>query len=89
MTITTNRGQTFNVNWAWATSDGRLMIELPDTRSIEEIAQDFDGLVKIERKSEYEGDATYIGYDMLTSVVMDSEKRTALLVLRKGVNSDG
>ena len=89
MTITTNRGQEFKVNWAWATSDGRLMIELPDTRSIAEIAEDFDGLVKIERKSEYEGDATYIGYDMLTSVVMDSEKRTALLVLRKGVNNDG
>ena len=89
MQVTTNRGQTFNVNWAWATSDGRLMIELPDTRSIAEIAEDFDGLVKIERKSEYEGDATYIGYDLLTSVVMDSEKRTALLVLRKGVNNDG
>lgn len=89
MTITTNRGQTFEVNWAWATSDERLIIELPDERSIADIAKCFDGLVKIERKSEYEGDVTYIGYDVLTSVVKDINKGTVLLTMKRSVNSNG
>ena len=89
MTITTSRGKTYDVNWAWATSDGRLTIQLPGDFSIAEIAEDFDGLVKVERKSEEEGDATYIGYDVLTSVIREIDKGTALLVLRKGVNSNG
>ena len=89
MQVTTNRGQTFNVNWAWETKDGQLMIELPDERSIAEIAQDFDGLTMIERKSEEEGDRPYIGFNKLTSVIQDTDNGTALLSLKRSVNSDG
>lgn len=85
MTITTNRGKTFDVNWAWAMKDSnRLMIELPDKRSVSEIAEDFDGLTRIDRKSKEEGDKVYTGYTMLTRVIKDTEKGTALVTLERG-----
>lgn len=84
MTIWTNRGQTFDVNWAWPPRNtNRLMIEMKDSRSIEEIAQDFDGLVTISRKSETEGDAVYTGYDTLVSVIKDTAKGTVQLTLER------
>lgn len=88
MTITTNRGQEFKVNWAWA-SDGVLRIELPEIRPIGDIAEDFDGLVKIERTSEEEGDDTYIGYNELTGVTRNRQKGTTLLTLEKGGLGNG
>ncbi len=88
MTIWTNRGQTFNVNWAWATEDrGQLMIELKEDRSIGEIADDFDGLVKIERKSEEEGDDTYLGYDDLVGVTRNRKNGTVLLTLERSASN--
>lgn len=88
MTVTTNRGQTFDVNWAWADeSQNRLMIELKDeARSIEEIASAFDGLDTISRESEEEGDATYNGYDTLLGVVRNLEQRTALITITRSTN---
>lgn len=88
MTITTNRGQEFDVNWAWAVG-GVLRIELPGIRKIGDIAEDFDGLVKIERESEEEGDDTYIGYDTLTGVTQNRQKGTTLLTLEKGGADNG
>lgn len=84
MTIMTNRGQTFDVNFAYApTSKGRCMIELKDSRDVSEIAQDFEGLTKISRKSENEGDAVYEGYDVLVSVQRNIQDGTALLTLER------
>ena len=84
MTITTNRGQEFKVNWAWADEEtGILRIELPDTRTIGEIAEDFDGLGKIERKSEEEGDKVYMGYNVLSRVIRNIEKGTVQLTMEK------
>lgn len=89
MTITTNRGKTFDVNWAWANDDpDQLMIELKDTRPIEEIAHDFDGLTEIRRKSEEEGDDTYVGYNKLTGVTMNLKKGTTLLTLERSASDD-
>lgn len=84
MIIRTNRGQTFDVNWAWVPRDtNRLMIELNDARSIEEIAQDFDRLTTIERESETEGNKVYIGYEKLIGVVCDPDKGTVQLTMVK------
>lgn len=88
MQVSTNRGQTFDVNWAWEHKNGPLMIELKEDRSIGEIADDFDGLVRIERKSEEEGDATYSGFDVLVSVTRNRKNGTVLLTLEKGGVSD-
>lgn len=69
MTITTSRGQTFDVFWCWApTADGSLMLSLQDERRLPEIAADFDGLASIRRTSEEEGDAVYQGYDDLRGI---------------------
>lgn len=84
MTITTNRGKTFEAVWAWAMSNtNQLMMELRDTRPIYKIAKDFDGLTTIDRKSEEEGDATYTGYDTLVMAVRDRKNGTVRLTLER------
>jgi len=60
-----------------------LRIELKDARDVSEIASDFEGLEKIDRKSENEGDAVYIGFDTLISVTRNIKKGTALLTLER------
>jgi hypothetical protein len=80
----TSRGQTFNAVWAWAQSgDKVLRMMLNDSRDVSEIAQDFEGLTKISRKSENEGDAVYEGYDVLVSVQRNIHDGTALLTLER------
>lgn len=51
MTITTNSGKTFDINWMWATDrfGNRLMIELKDDRALSEIAADFEGVQTITK----------------------------------------
>ena len=84
MTITTSTGKTFDVNWAWAPRNtNRLRIEMHDTRTIKEIAEDFDGLESISRKSETEGDDVYMGYKKLTGVNQDTVKGTVQLTLER------
>lgn len=91
MTVTTNMGQIFDVNWAWADeSQNRLMIELKgETRSIKEIASAFDGLSTISRKSEEEGDATYEEYDTLIGVVRNVEQGTVLITITRSAKYGG
>lgn len=73
MTIVTSKGKTFEVLWCWApTSDGSLMLAMRDTRRLPEIAADFDGLDRIERSSEDEGDKVYGGYDDLRGIARSS-----------------
>lgn len=51
MKITTSKGKTFDVNWAFGptSASGSLMIELADNRHLSEIAADFEGNSKIEK----------------------------------------
>ena len=84
MTITTNTGKTFDVNWAWPPRNtNKLMIEMKDTRPIQEIAADFDGLESISRESETEGNAVYTGYGTLVGVIRDTMKGTVQLTLER------
>lgn len=84
MTITTSRGKTIDVKWAYPLyGEEKLMIELHDTSPVADIATEFDGLSVIERKSDTEGDATYTGYTMLTGVVKNTKQGTVLLTLEK------
>lgn len=89
MTITTSRGKTFNVEWAWADKSGILRMELKDERSAGEIIADFDGIETISRKSKEEGDATYSGYSALIGFNRNTEQGTVLLTLKKAVNNNG
>ena len=84
MLITTCKGKTFEANYAFApTSKGTCILELKDERPIEEIAKDFDGIAKIERKSESEGDKTYEGYSVLSGVNRDTRRGTVQITLEK------
>lgn len=88
MTVKTDRGKTFDVNYAWGPvrSTGELMIELTaDTRPLSQIAADFEGVQAFGREDENEGNMTFEGYTELVSVVRDRNTGAVLLVLRKGV----
>lgn len=88
MTITTDKGKTFDVNYAWGPvrSTGELMIELAaDARPLSQIAADFEGVQAFERVDENEGNMTFEGYTELVSVVRDRTRGAVLLALRKEV----
>ena len=87
MTITTDKGKTFDVNFAWGPvrSGGqqRLMIELiSDARPLSQICADFEGVQTFERKDEDEGNMTFTGYTDLVSAEQDRSRGTITLALR-------
>lgn len=87
MTIKTDKGKTFDVNYAWGpvrlNAEKRLMIELAeDTRPLSDICADFDGVQTFERKDEDEGDMTFEGYTDLVSASRDRSRGTVTLALR-------
>ena len=89
MTVKTDRGKTFDVNYAWGPvrSTGELMIELTaDARPLSQIAADFEGVQAFEREDENEGNMTFEGYTELVSVVRDRNTGAVLLALRMGNN---
>lgn len=67
---------------------GTCIIELKDSRTVTEIAKDFDGLEIITKESENEGNAQYIGYDVLVSVQRNIKNGTALLTLERSKADD-
>lgn len=88
MTITTDKGKTVDVNYAWGPvrSTNELMIELAgDARPLSQICADFEGVKTFERKDKDEGDMTFTGYTELVSAVRDRSSGSVLLVFRKGV----
>ena len=88
MTVKTDRGKTFDVNYAWGPvrSTGELMIELTaDARPLSQIAADFEGVQAFKRVDENEGNMTFEGYTELVSVVRDRTRGAVLLALRKEV----
>lgn len=85
MTITTDKGKTFDVNYAWGPvrTTNELMIELAgDARPLSQICADFEGVQTFERKDEDEGDMTFTGYTDLVSASRDRSRGTVALALR-------
>ena len=68
MTVTTDRGRTFPVDWMWARSPAELMLQLRDDRPLHEIAADFEDCPRLERLSDTEGNITYEGYRELRAI---------------------
>lgn len=72
MKITTSKGKTLDVNWAFGpTSESEsLMIELTDNRLLSEIAADFEGNSKIEKTDETKSGVTevYEGFTKLATI---------------------
>lgn len=68
MTITTSKGLTYDIQWAWSLNlmgKETLMISLVDRRSFSEIAIEFEGCDMIYRNSEEEGDLMFEGFTKL------------------------
>lgn len=88
MKITTNLGQTFNINHIWPTTRGgdRIMIETDDTMPIHEIAAAFDGVQTLEKTDEKKPGIkeVYSGYTRLICVSRDNFDGVTRLILAKG-----
>lgn len=85
MTITTDKGKTVDVNYAWGPvrTTNELMIELTgDARPLSQICADFEGVKTFERKDKDEGDMTFAGYTDLISASRDRSRGTVALALR-------
>lgn len=86
MKITTNKGKTFDVNWAFGptSASGSLMIELADNRLLSEIAADFEGNSKIEKTNETKPGVTevYEGFTELT-IIQRNKNGSVLVKLEK------
>ena len=72
MKITTSKGKTLDVNWAFGPTDesGSLMIELPDTRLLSEISADLEGYCIFEKRDETKPGVTeiYEGFTELATI---------------------
>lgn len=88
MKITTSRGKTFDINWAWVSTrrGDSLMIELKDDRPMAEIAADFDGVETFESKDEKKPNVkeVYTGYTKLIIMSRDNADGVIRLTLEKG-----
>ena len=87
MTLTTNRGKTFEIGWIWATTRGgdRLMIELADNRPMAEIAADFDQVETFERTTTKMPGVkeVYAGYTRLVGMSRENAEGVIRLTLER------
>lgn len=83
MTLTTDKGKTFDVDWAWAPVgyEEELMFEYADARDLGAIVADMDGVAHFHRESENEGDADYDGYTRIRSISRDFRRGTVQITL--------
>lgn len=86
MTLTTSKGRTFDVSWAWApeNADGDLMIEYSDNRKISDIAEDWEGCSHIHRESETEGNKDYEGYTVLRIIARQRSGSVQITLQKEG-----
>lgn len=82
MKITTSKGKTLDVNWAFAPTreSGSLMIELPDNRLLSEIAADFEGNNKIKKTDETKPGVTEIYEEFTELAAIQRSKNGSVLV---------
>lgn len=87
MTLTTNRGKTFDINWIWATtrSGDRLMIELKDDRPMAEVAADFEQVETFEKTTKEKPGVkeVYAGYTCLIGMSRENAEGVILLTLER------
>lgn len=82
MKITTNKGKTFDVNWAFGptSASGSLMIELADNRHLSEIAADFEDNSKIEKTDKTKPGVTEVYEGFTELVAIQRNKNGSVLV---------
>lgn len=85
MRIKTSKGNEYQVDFIDGPTytTGQVMLEYQDTRRLSEIAPEFDGLERIDRWDENQGDKTYLGYTELMSISRVAEG-SVLIAIGKG-----
>lgn len=87
MKITLSTGKTFDVDYIWGPLRGtnQIMIEMTDERGLEETAQDFAGVARIERTDEKRTGVkeTYEGYTELAGMVRERQTGKTRITLEK------
>jgi hypothetical protein len=70
MEIKTSQNKTYPVKWIDTSilNEAALALQMTDTRSLPEIAAEFDGLTEIVRKDENQGDKTFPGFSVLVGI---------------------
>ena len=78
-TLTTSKGQTFEVEYAWAPApDGGCHIQLRDTRRTHEIAADFDGCQTLTYTDPVDGERVFSGYTAVRQITRFDNGRTTV-----------
>lgn len=84
-TITTNKGKTYEVDYAWAPlMNGSCGISLKDARPISEIVPEFDGLTHIHMVDEGVGEYDFDGYTRLEEIRAQDQHGNVYIRLAKG-----
>lgn len=87
MQITTSKGMTRDINWIWGPLLGtsQIMIDFADTRSISEIAQEFEGCRTIEKTEPIRSGVKEVfeGYTEIVSVIRERATGTVRVTLEK------
>lgn len=70
MTITTSQNKTYQVQWVETSifNPNVLAMQMTDARRLTEIVPEFDGLTKISRQDENQGDKEFTGYNRLVGI---------------------
>lgn len=84
MTVTTDKGLTYPIDWMWARSPAELMFRLDDPRPLPQIAADFDGCHRLERLSPTEGNILYEGYRTLVAIKRDRDDGVLVTLSAEG-----
>lgn len=92
MTITTNRGKTFDIRFIHIPlrDAGRVMIEYADERALADIAADFDGLETITKTDDIRPGAKEVfeGFSHLVGIQRNTAAGTVRLTLERGADND-
>lgn len=87
MKITTDSGKTIDIKWIFASSRGGagVMIELEDTMTFAQYAEEFDGAQTITKTDEKKPgiEETYTGYTKLVSISRDNAEGVVRIILKK------
>lgn len=76
MTLVLDGEKTLEIIWMYYVpgDESRVMLEYTDGRKIEDIAHDFEGVQRMERRSESEGDMVFEGYSEVEAVIKNRNR---------------
>lgn len=88
MTLTTDKGLTADVAWAWSpTSDGKMMAQFPRVIPIGELDV-LCGCAHMHTSDPHEGERDHDGYTMIVGYQADTAKQTTTITWAKGGDTD-